>query len=114
MKKFILPLGYIILIFIAISMLFPFLAMLNMAFTPENNIFNDSEIFFHTDFTIDNFKHVFNEIPITRYFFNSMLVAFITTIGQVIISALAGYSFARLNFKYKEFWFLVIFNISLH
>ena len=108
MKKFILPLGYIILIFIAISMLFPFLAMLNMAFTPENNIFNDSEIFFHTDFTIDNFKHVFNEIPITRYFFNSMLVAFITTIGQVIISALAGYSFARLNFKYKEFWFLVI------
>ncbi len=108
MKKFILPLGYIILIFIAISMLFPFLAMLNMAFTPENNIFKDSEIFFHTDFTIDNFKHVFNEIPITRYFFNSMLVAFITTIGQVIISALAGYSFARLNFKYKEFWFLVI------
>ena len=108
MKKSVLLIGYIILILMAVSMLFPFFAMLNLAFTPENNIFKDTGVFFHTDLTIENFLHVFKEIPITKYFVNSMIVALVTTIGQVIISALAGYSFARLNFKYKEFWFLLI------
>lgn len=100
--------GYIVLVLIAISMLFPFVAMVNLAFTPENQIFSEAGKIFHSHLTFDNFKHVFSEIPITRYFLNSMAVAFTTTLGQVIISALAGYAFARLNFKYKEFWFLLI------
>lgn len=108
MKKFIIILGYITLIFIALSMLFPFFAMLNLAFTPEEEIYKSAGVFFHTNLTLENFKHVFLEIPITKFFFNSMIVAVITTVGQVIISSLAGYSFARLNFKYKEFWFITI------
>lgn len=108
MKKFVLFIGYLSLIIISISMLFPFFAMLNLALTPSNEIFNSSGSFFHTNLTLENFRHVFNDLPITRYFANSMIVALLTTIGQVIISALAGYAFARLNFKYKNFWFLVI------
>ena len=108
MKKFALILGYLSLIIISLSMLFPFFAMLNLALTPSNDIFNSSGVFFHTNLTLENFRHVFKELPITRYFANSMIVALLTTIGQVIISALAGYAFARLNFKYKNFWFLVI------
>ncbi len=108
MKKFIIILGYVILIFIALSMLFPFFAMLNLALTSEDEIFKNAGVFFHTNLTLENFKHVFLEIPITKFFFNSMIVAVITTVGQVIISSLAGYSFARLNFKYKEFWFITI------
>lgn len=108
MKKFVLFIGYLSLIIISISMLFPFFAMLNLALTPSNEIFNSSGSFFHTKLTLENFRHVFKDLPITRYFANSMIVALLTTIGQVIISALAGYAFARLNFKCKNFWFLVI------
>ena len=108
MKKFVLFIGYLSLIIISISMLFPFFAMLNLALTPSNEIFNSSGVFFHTNLTLENFRHVFKELPITRYFANSMIVALLTTLGQVIISALAGYAFARLNFKYKNFWFFVI------
>lgn len=108
MKKFVLFIGYLSLIIISISMLFPFFAMLNLALTPSNEIFNSGGSFFHTNLTLENFRHVFKDLPITRYFANSMIVALLTTIGQVIISALAGYAFARLNFKYKNFWFLVI------
>ena len=108
MKKFVLFIGYLSLIIISISMLFPFFAMLNLALTPSNEIFNSSGSFFHTNLTLENFRHVFKDLPITRYFANSMIVALLTTIGQVIISALAGYAFARLNFKCKNFWFLVI------
>lgn len=108
MKKLALTLGYLSLIIISLSMLFPFFAMLNLALTPSNEIFNSSGVFFHTNLTLENFRHVFKELPITRYFANSMIVALLTTLGQVIISALAGYAFARLNFKYKNFWFFVI------
>lgn len=108
MKKLALTLGYLSLIIISLSMLFPFFAMLNLALTQSNEIFNSSGVFFHTNLTFENFRHVFKELPITRYFANSMIVALITTLGQVIISALAGYAFARLNFKYKNFWFFVI------
>ncbi len=96
------------MIVIALSMLFPFFAMLNLAFTSEEDIFKNIGVLFHTNLTFENFRHVFSEIPITRYFINSMFVAVVTTVGQVFISSLAGYSFARLNFRYKEFWFLVI------
>lgn len=108
MKKLALTLGYLSLIIISLSMLFPFFAMLNLALTPSNEIFNSSGVFFHTNLTLENFRHVFKELPITRYFANSIIVALLTTLGQVIISALAGYAFARLNFKYKNFWFFVI------
>lgn len=108
MKKTVIFLGYTVLIFIAISMLFPFFAMVNLAFTQESDIFKNVGVLFHTNLTFDNFIHIFQEIPLTKYFLNSMLVALLTTIGQVLISAFAGYSFARLNFKHKEFWFLVV------
>ena len=108
MKKIILILGYITLILISLSMLFPFFAMVNIAFSSEDSIFNNAGLLFHTDFTIKNFKHVFSAIPITRYFINSMIIALLTTLGQVIISSFAGYSFARLNFRHKDFWFIVI------
>ncbi|MGN0019017.1 MAG: carbohydrate ABC transporter permease [Candidatus Gastranaerophilaceae bacterium] len=107
-RKIYLFFGYLVLILIAFSMLFPFVAMLNIALSNENEIFNSMDKFFHLNITFDNFLHVFKEIPITRYFYNSLLVALVTTVGQVVISALAGYSFARLNFKYKEILFLII------
>lgn len=108
MKKSVIFFGYITLIIIALSMLFPFFAMVNLALTPENDIFQNLGVFFHTNLTFENFTHVFQEIPITKYFINSMIVALLTTVGQVLISSLAGYSFARLNFRHKEFWFLVV------
>lgn len=108
MKKFAFIFGYLILIITALSMLFPFFAMINIAFTPESEIFKNSTAMFQTEFTLDNFIHVFKKIPIARYFFNSMIVALLTTVGQVLFSAFAGYSFARLNFRNKNFWFLVL------
>lgn len=108
MKKFVLILGYLILIAIALSMLFPFFAMLKLALTPQDEIFKNMNNLFSMNFTFENFKHVFGAIPVTRFFINSMIVALFTTFGQIILSSLAGYSFARLNFKHKDFWFLVV------
>lgn len=108
MRKFRTFLGYVLLIGMAISMLYPFLAMINLSFTSEDAIFSQSSKLIHDNYTLNNYKNVFAQIPLSKYFLNSLIVASITTIGQVIFASLAGYAFARLNFKFKNALFLVI------
>jgi len=108
MRKLRVALGYLTLILIAISMLYPFFAMLNLSFVEDNAIFTEAGKLIHTNLTLQNYKNVFSEIPLSAYFLNSLVVALITTVGQVIIAALAGYAFARMKFRFRNGLFLVI------
>ena len=108
MKKFRVIFGYLLLIGIAISMLYPFFAMVNLSFADENAIFTQTSKIFYGNLTLENYKNVFEEIPLARYFFNSLIVASVTTFFTVIFASLAGYAFARMKFKFKNALFLII------
>lgn len=108
MKKLRIFLGYLILILIAITMLYPFFAMVNLSFVNDDAIFSQAGKILYSGFTLENYKNVFTQIPLSRYFLNSLIVASVTTAGQVIFAALAGYAFARFNFKFKNLLFLII------
>lgn len=105
LKKFF---GYLTLILVAFTMLYPFFAMINLSFVPNNEIFNQGGKLIFSPLTLDNYSSVFEKIPLWKYFVNSLFVALVTTAGQILISAPAGYAFARLNFKYRDFLFVVI------
>ena len=100
--------GYFILILIAISMLYPFFAMINLSLVPNGEIFNQGGKLFYSPLSLENYTSVFNKIPLWKYFANSLFVAVLTTAGQVIFSAFAGYAFARMNFKFRDGIFLII------
>lgn len=102
MKRFTL---YLILVLTAISMIIPFLAMVLISLSGNENIFTDYK---NINLNFCAYKNVFNSIPVIKYFLNSLIVAAFTTIGQVLISALAGYGFARLKFKGSDFLFYII------
>lgn len=108
MKSFRTYLGYFTLIIIAISMLLPFFAMVNLSFSQNDALFSYPPSLFPKKITLGNYIEVFSMVPVTKYFLNSLIVASITTLGQVIISAFAGYAFARLKFKGSNLLFLVI------
>lgn len=108
MQKIKVFLGYLTLVLIAISMLYPFFAMINLSFVENNQIFLQAGKIFHSPITPQNYVNVFEEIPLATYFMNSLIVAVITTFGQVIIASMAGYAFARMNFKYRDTLFLII------
>ena len=105
MKKFI---NYSILIGATITMIAPFLIMLLISFSSQNQLsFTDmGGIVQHL--TLKNYSHVNNTIPVARYFFNSCFVSILTTIGQILVSTLAGYAFARIKFKGRNFIFFLI------
>ena len=108
MKKLYKTTGYIILITGAISMLIPFVYMILLSFMTDKQIFSGSINFLPDPLTIKNYEYVIKNADIFKFFFNSMWVAIITTTGQVLISAMAGYGFAKFNFKYKELLFILV------
>ena len=48
---------------------------------------------------LENLSRVFAEIPFWAAFWNSVIVALITSVSVVIFATLAGFSFSRLNFR---------------
>ena len=108
MRNWRIVIGYVCLVLIAISMLYPFFAMFNLSLVPNGEIFNQGGKLIYSPITLDNYVSVFNKIPVWKYFANSLFVAIVTTVGQVIISALAGYAFARMNFKWRDGLFLLV------
>lgn len=100
--------GYLLLFAIALSMLYPYWAMLNLSFVPNGEIFNQGGKLFYSPLSLENYSNVFEKIPIWKYFANSLFVSLATTIGQVLISTLAGYAFARLHFKFRNELFLIV------
>lgn len=108
MKNWRKIIGYFCLVLIAISMLYPFFAMINLSLVPNGEIFNQGGKLFYSPLTLENYSSVFEKIPMWKYFVNSLFVAVVTTVGQVLFSALAGYAFARLTFKFRDVLFLII------
>ena len=102
MKKFLL---FTILTILAISMILPFIMMFLISLSGNENIFTDYK---NINLSFCAYKNVFDSIPVVKYFLNSLIVALFTTIGQVIIAALAGYGFARLKFWSKDALFFII------
>ena len=102
MKRFFL---YTILILTAFTMLLPFFAMFLISLSGNENIFTDYE---NINLTFCAYKNIFHAIPVVRYFLNSLIVTLCATLGQVLISALAGYGFARLKFKGSDILFFII------
>ena len=86
-------------------MLLPFWAMFLISLSGNENIFTDYK---NINLSFCSYKNVFESIPIVKYFLNSLIVALFTTIGQVLVSALAGYGFAKLRFKGADILFFII------
>jgi multiple sugar transport system permease protein len=54
-------------------------------------------------FTVENFFSVFQVGLTPRWFLNSIIVTVVTTVLTVVLSSMAGYAFARIPFKGKNF-----------
>lgn len=55
-----------------------------------------------------NYVEIFQVQPFARHLFNSVLVAVIGTAGNVLVSALSGYGFARLRFPGSNILFILL------
>lgn len=62
----------------------------------------------------DNYKTAWNDAGMSKYFMNSVKVTIVTTIVNLVFVTCAGYSFAKLKFPFKSFfYYMIIFNMLI-
>lgn len=49
--------------------------------------------------TLGNFARAWNQAPFARYYLNTVVLVFVILVGQLILSTLAAYAFARFKFR---------------
>ena len=90
----------------AFIMVFPFFWMGSSALKNDVEAFATPPTLLPKHATLDNFRRVNEYLDLKQLFINSILVSVSVTVLQLLTSSMAGYAFARLNFKFKNFLFL--------
>src|SRR5690625_1587809 len=102
---------YIFLGLIFIASIYPIYWMLSASTLANSDIFK--KLTPGTNL-MDNFNILQEAMPIWRILFNSTFVSVIITISTVFFGALAGYAFAKFNFKWREpLFFIVLLTMML-
>lgn len=92
----------------ACAMIYPLVWMVMSSFKNTNEIFRTAASLLPEHFSIQNYLtgwQGFAGYGFGIFFKNSFIIAGISTVGAVISSAIVAYGFARLDFKFKSFWF---------
>lgn len=98
-----------VLIFVSLLSIFPFIWLISTSLKGVNeNIFAYPPTIIPTDFTWENYIGVWHKVNFIGYFINSMVVAGFTVLLNLILSSLAAYPLARMEFKGKKIVFLSI------
>ena len=96
-----------IFICLAVVMLLPIVWMLLSSFKPDNEIIKYPPTLFPTAYTLKNFIKCTQRIDLWVYLKNSFIYSFGATIPSLLVNTMAGYAFARYNFKGKDIIFVI-------
>ncbi len=98
---------YTLLVFFALMYIFPFIIQLVTSFKTEPDAAAHPLGLVPSPFTMEAVNRLF-ETKFPRWFFNSVWVAVIVTLGRVFFNSLAGYALARLKFRGRDALFTAI------
>ena len=111
-KKLFIAVGSLLRGFILIGLCFvillPIFEKLSAALRHPTDISNSQVVFIPAQFSIINFQVAAEMLTYTESLLNSTVLSTITTIIQVVATAIAGYSFAKLKFKGSNVIFLIV------
>lgn len=113
MKKNKNSLLYIILTVLLIPTVFPFFWMVSSSFMSYYEITSTPPRFFPEKLLFGNYTDIFKRINFGRLFFNSVITTGVTILGQLLFCSMAGYTFARREFPFKNFLFIFLMSILM-
>lgn len=62
---------------------------------------------------LSNYADAWNEVPFGRYLVNTLVVTLLTVLGVLVTSALAAYSFATMEYRGRNFLFLLFLSTMM-
>lgn len=96
------------LIIIAVITIYPFIWMLITSIKFETDIVKFPPTFFASAYSFNSYAEIWKRIPFLSFYKNTIIFAGGVTILSLLFDSMAGYAFARLNFKGRNFLFILI------
>jgi ABC-type glycerol-3-phosphate transport system permease component len=100
--------AHIILISGAITMVIPFVWMLSTSFKAPGDTFVYPPEWIPDPLVLENYPNMWAALPFSRFFLNSMKIASLATIGQLISCSLGAFAFSVLKFRGRDLLFLAL------
>lgn len=97
-----------ILLLTSVVMILPFIWMLSTSLKPPSEVLSWPPKLIPGTFTLENYVDVFETAPFVKFFLNSVALSTISTICILFTSSLAGFVFAKYDFPFKKFLFMLI------
>ena len=105
---------YTMLTLWAIMVLFPFYWMI-LTSVKSYSAYNSEFIpqLFTLSPTLVNYADAFTAVPLAKYFTNTIIFTIVTTAMMMIVTVLAAFGFARLDFKGKNAAFVIFLSLMM-
>lgn len=88
--------------------LFPFIWMACTSIKPIGDVLGAPERLLPITYDFSTYTKIWSEVPFARYFMNSLVFACSVVAIALFLNSLAGYAFARLQFKGRDLLFVLI------
>lgn len=99
--------GYILMALAVIVALYPIIWVILSSFKTNKEILS-SGLSLPASFSLDGYRQALQMAPIFKFFGNSLLVSLLSTVLNVLFLSMAGYVFAKKQFKGKNLIFTIL------
>jgi len=91
----------------------PLIWMISASFKTATEIYKFPPTLIPENPTLANYERLITEWPFANWYFNSLLVATITTIAVLFFSSLAGFGFAKYRFRGNRILFFIVLGSTM-
>lgn len=108
-KTFQTALWYLVLCTVALVTVFPFVWVFFTSLKgPQDAVYSVPPQLIPHDFTFENYLRVWRQLPVLRFFLNSLLVTGVVVVVNLAFTALAAYPFAKMKFPGRDLIFYLL------
>lgn len=108
--------SYLLLTGIALVFLLPVAMMLAGSLKPDARVLTEAGTWggiFPADISGQNYQDVFGRVPFLRYLFNSTFITATIVLSGLLVNSLAGYAFARLRWRGRNWLLLAVLALMI-
>jgi ABC-type glycerol-3-phosphate transport system permease component len=96
------------LLFAVFLLIMPYLYMISASFKEGSEIFSLPVKILPEGLHLGNYELLFGETNFPRWFLNSVFVSLSRMVIAVLVSIMAGYAFAKFDFRFKNLLFVLV------
>jgi ABC-type glycerol-3-phosphate transport system permease component len=87
--------------------------MISTSLKSNDQVYTIPTVWIPNPIVWENYPNALSRIPFMRFLFNSSVTSFIPVVGSILSASMVAYSFARLNWPGKNFWFIILLSTMM-